>query len=81
MKISIDILSGAGRKTAAAILVTYQASLESQEIRFLLDAGGALEVGEAKGWTQPDNLDAIFMKLFLSFHPPILSNQRIQIHK
>ena len=61
MKVSIDILSGAGRKTAAAILVTYQASSESREIRFLLDAGGALEAGEAKGWTQPAHLDAIFI--------------------
>ncbi len=61
MKVSIDILSGAGRKTAAAILVTYQASHESREIRLLLDAGGALEVGEDKGWNQPKNLDAILI--------------------
>lgn len=61
MKVSIDILSGAGRKTAAAILLTYQADTHSKSIRFLLDAGGALEIGEEKGWTQPDNLDAIFI--------------------
>lgn len=61
MKVSIDILSGAGRKTAAAILVTYEMDNQSKPIRFLLDAGGALEVGEDKGWTQPDHLDAIFI--------------------
>jgi len=61
MKVSIDILSGSGEKAAAAILLTYQAGAHSKPIRFLLDAGGALEVGEEKGWEQPDNLDAIFI--------------------
>lgn len=61
MKVCVDILSGAGRKAAAAILVTYRASTQARTLRFLLDAGGALETGEAKGWTQPDNLDAIFI--------------------
>ncbi|MEL0635453.1 MBL fold metallo-hydrolase [Marinomonas sp. TI.3.20] len=61
MKISIDILSGAGRKTSAAILVTYQSDLFSKPIRFLLDAGGALEANEDKGWIQPKDLDAIFI--------------------
>ncbi|RBP85021.1 MBL fold metallo-hydrolase [Marinomonas rhizomae] len=61
MKVCVDILSGAGRKTAAAILVTYQASPHARTLRFLLDAGGALEVGEDKGWTQPNDLDAIFI--------------------
>lgn len=61
MKVCVEILSGAGRKTAAAILVTYQTSPQARTLRFLLDAGGALEAGEDKGWTQPDNLDAIFI--------------------
>ncbi|MDY0205875.1 MAG: MBL fold metallo-hydrolase [Pseudomonas sp.] len=61
MKVCVDILSGAGRKTAAAILVSYQALPQSRPIRFLLDAGGALESGEKKGWTQPADLDAIFI--------------------
>jgi len=43
MKVCVEILSGAGRKTAAAILVTYQASPQARTLRFLLDAGGALE--------------------------------------
>lgn len=61
MKITIDILSGSGRKTSAAILVIYEKNKQTKPIRFLLDAGGALEVGEPKGWTQPKDLDAIFI--------------------
>lgn len=61
MKISIDVLSGAGRKTAAAILMTCSDEGNRRPIRFLLDAGGALEAGEDKGWEIPDNLDAIFI--------------------
>ncbi|WP_191603229.1 MBL fold metallo-hydrolase [Marinomonas algicola] len=61
MKISIDVLSGMGRKTAAAILLTFSTSGRGRSVRFLLDAGGALEAGENKGWEMPANLDAIFI--------------------
>ncbi len=61
MRLSVDILSGGGRKTAAAILLVCDIPEQNTSVRFLLDAGGALELDEDKGWQQPDNLDAIFI--------------------
>ncbi|WP_460754576.1 MBL fold metallo-hydrolase [Marinomonas epiphytica] len=61
MKLQIDILSGAGKKTAAAILVTYSSFEGVKPVRLLLDAGGPLEEGEDKGWTVPEGLDAILI--------------------
>jgi len=61
MKVCVEILSGAGFENGGRRFCHLSASPQARTLRFLLDAGGAkLEAGEAKGGTQPDNLECYF---------------------